>query len=86
MSTQRLIVRCRLRQFILQRCAHWHINRKRVPAAFIDGIADDLLKQVDVRICAELTKPDPLPKPPALPRPRKARVYKRAMRNQPSLF
>lgn len=86
MSATSLIVRCRLRRFILDRCAHWQISRQRIPAAFIDGIVTDLTKQVDVRICAELTKPDPVPKPSAPPRPRKARIYKRAMRNQPSLF
>lgn len=78
-----LIIRCRLRAFILERCKHWHVSRKRIPREFIELIADDLTKQVDVRICAVLNKPDPTPAPP---RPRKVRIYKRAMKNQPSLF
>ena len=78
-----LIVRCRLRKFILARCAHWCIARQRIPGAVIDQLIEDLTKQVDVRVCSMLTKADP---PPAPPRPRKAKVYKRSLKNQPSLF
>lgn len=79
----KLLVRCRLRRFVLERCEHWKIPRQRVPRAFIEGIASDLEKQVDARIFAELNKADPLPKPP---KPRKAKIYKRALKNQPTLF
>lgn len=78
-----LVIRCRLRRFILERCKHWHIERKNIPKHVIDTIADDLTKQVDVRVCAMLNKPDKLP---AAPRPRKARIYKSAMKGQPTLL
>lgn len=78
-----LVIRCRLRAFILERCKHWHIQRQRIPREVIDTIADDLTKQVDVRICSMLTKPEPVPAPP---RPRKGKVLKRAFKNQPTLF
>jgi len=78
-----LVIRCRLRKFILSRCQHWSIPRQRVPAAVIDQIIEDLTKQVDVRVCSMLTKADPLPAPP---KPRKARIYKASLKNQPSLF
>ena len=83
---KQLLIRCRLRLFILQRCAHWGIKRQRVPAVVIDTLVDDLTKQVDVRVCGMMNKPAPLPKQPAPPRPRKAKVYKRSLKNQPSLF
>lgn len=82
MSTS-LVIRCRLRRFVLERCHHWSIDRQRIPAAVIDQIIEDLTKQVDVRVCGMLTKADPLP---VEPRPRKAKIYKRSLKNQPSLF
>ncbi len=78
-----LLIRCRLRAFVLERCKHWHIERQRVPQVVLDTLADDFMKQVDVRICALLTKPDPTPRPP---RPRKAKVFKCDFKNQPTLL
>jgi hypothetical protein len=86
MSQASLVIRCRLRKFILSRCHHWSIPRQRIPAAVIDQIIEDLTKQVDVRVCSMLTKADPLPKQPAPPRPHKAKVYKRSLKGQPSLL
>lgn len=81
-----LVIRCRLRRFVLERCAHWGIPRQRIPREVIDTIAEDLAKQVDVRVCGMLNKPAPLPKEPAPPKPRKAKIYRRSLKGQPSLF
>lgn len=79
-----LIVRCRLRKFIISRCKHWGIKRQRIPAEVIDTLAEDLAKQVDIRIASMLNKPDPLPKPP---RPRKPKAPgKRCLNSHPTLF
>lgn len=80
------IVRCRLRRLILDRCRHWHIPRKRIPRAVIDAIVEDLTKQVDVRVCSMLQPMPPVPKPPVPTAPRKARIYKRPLKGQPTLF
>lgn len=82
MSTS-IVVHCRLRSFIVSRCRHSGIKRQRIPAAFIAGLEDDFAKQIDTRVLAELNPPE---KKPAPPRARKAKVYKRALKNQPSLF
>ena len=81
-----LLIRCRLRAYILDRCKHWGLSPKRVPTAVIDALADDFAKQVDVRVCGMMNKPAPVPKAPSPPRLKKARIYKRSLRGQPSLL
>jgi hypothetical protein len=81
--SESFVIGCRLRAFVRARCQHWHIKRERIPAAFITGLEADFMSQVDKRVMAELNPP---PKPPALPRPRKAKVLKRALKDQPTLL
>lgn len=79
-----LIIRKRLRAYILARCAHWKIPRQRVPAEVIDTLAEDLERQVDVRVMAMLNRPPP---PPREPQPRKPKApTKRSLKNHPTLF
>lgn len=80
------IIRRRLRAAVLKCCAEWRIERQRVPGNIIKTLEADFAQQVQTRVLAMLQKQAPPPKPPAPPKARKAKVYKRALRNQPTLF
>lgn len=81
--SESFVIGCRLRAYTRSRCKHWGIKRSRIPAAFIKRLEADFLKHVDTRVIAELNPP---PKPPPVPRTRKAKVLKRAFKDLPTLF
>lgn len=86
MACHRLFRHPGLRALVLERCEHWQLTRERIPASFMATLLTDLEqlaeKQVDIRVAALLTKPDPKPrerlhkpKPPG----------KRALKTHPTL-